>query len=239
MTPLDIIGIVLLLAGLFLAIGVYLVPYVRHKPAGLVVGIVMLVVGVAVLSGAVQIGQPAQIVGNNGVPTVAVQDLKAISPDTYVVSSTSLSLDVHVSYNTTSHLISAPAGGVVQFSFQLVRTDTNTSTAIFNVVGQNILVANNSASTTSNADYLIQKFNNGTTSMTINKAQDQTSTLVSVAAASIATVNVTLTLSSTAIGNLYSNAGSDTAAIGSSVSLGVIQVAGQTISMDVVLTSIT
>lgn len=235
----DLVGVALIIFGLILAALVYLVPYVRHKPAGLVTGVILFVVGIALVSGAVQFGAPAQIVGHNGVPAVSVQNVKAISGDTYLVSQNSLNLKVDVTYNSSSHLIVAPTSGLVKFSFQLARTDTNTSAAIFDITSQNVMVENNSASGTPPAsDYLVQTYNNGTTNLNINGNGYVTSSLVSVPAASIITVNVSFTLSTTAIGNLYSNAGSTAAAIGSNVNLPLIQVAGETINVDVVLASI-
>jgi hypothetical protein len=243
MSTTELVGIILLLFGLFLAVTVYYVPYVRHKPAGVISGIILLVAGVALLSGAVQFQvAPAQIVGHPGVPSVAVQDLKAVSPDTYVVSTSSLSLRVDVAYNASSHLIASPTGGAVKFTFQLARTDTNTSTAIFDITSQNTMITNTSStSPSSNADYLVQTFNNNTESMTINGASGSSPvfTLVSIPAASIVTVSVNLTLSNTAIENLYAdNGASSSTAIGASASLGIIQVAGQIINMDVEITSV-
>ena len=239
MSTTDLVGVALILFGLILAVLVYLVPYVRHKPAGLVAGVVIFVAGVALVSGAVQFGAaPAQIVPNHNVPAVTVQNVKAISSDTNLVSANSLNLKVDVTYNSTSKAIVAPAGGVVKFSFQLARTDTNTSKAIFDITSQNVMVANNTASSTSNADYLIQTYNNGTTNLDIAGNTEVTSSLISVDAASIVTVNVSATLSPTAIGNLYANGPSGVAAIGDSVNLGLIQVAGQTISLDVVIASV-
>ena len=236
----DIIGIALILFGLILAIMVYLVPYVRHKPAGLVIGVVIFVVGVALVSGAVQFGvQPAQIAPVHAVPAVSVQNLKATSADTYLQSAGSLALRVDVTYNSSTGAIAAPAGGIVSFSFQLARTDTNTSTAIFEITSSNVMIANNSASTTSNSDYLVTTYNNGTTVLNINGNKDVTSTLVSVKAATIMTINVSFTMSAVAIGDLYHNAGGTAAsAVGASQTLGLITVAGQTISVDVVLASI-
>ena len=241
MIDIFLFGMVLLVVGLVLAALAIFIGGKIMVVAG-VTGLVIILVGVALVAGVFN-PSTAQIAPNNNAPTVRVEDLTATTGfNTTVSTSNSLELSTVVSLNpaaTGQSAILYPTGAHIHFTFQLARTDTNTSNAIFDVFGGNYMATNSTASS-SDAN-VVYTTTAGVAYEDVNghNASAQSAQLVSVNAASIVTVYVNLTLSGQAMLNLWNSGTGATTVSGVTFEdvspFTIAEVAGQSISLSLQL----
>ncbi len=211
---LFLFGIILLVVGIILMVPAILI---RGKTVVVVgiAGVVILLVGIAFVAG---VFGPAQIATTHNAPTVKIQDLKATTGyNTTVSASNPLELTTTVELNpalTGQSAIVYPASANVHFTFQLARTDTNTSAAEFQIFGGNQVATNSTAS--SSSTNIVYTTTSGVEYEDVDSANVSAASahLVSIPGAGIITVYVNLTLSGQAMLNLWDSGTSATTVSG-------------------------
>ncbi len=237
MNPLIVFGLILLAVGLAVIIPSIFIGGKIMVVAG-VTGIVIVLVGAALIVGLFGTGQVAVV----NQPAVKIENLQATSGYNLTVSTGSsnpLTIDAVVTLNTSlagQKAFKDPANGVIHFTFQLARTDTNTSKAIFDVYGANQVLQNSTSSNQAvNSANEVFTTTSGVEYLDVNGANASASSpaLVSVGGGSIVTVYVNLTLSGQAMLNLWDSGSHLPAGINAMTgpSLGLITVGGQTITL--------
>ena len=202
LAPLDVLGLLFLVLGIVVMV-FSATPLVPSKMRILVVmgGMILIVVGL-ITPAFIPAAPVTQNITNQ---TVAVQNLVATSTNTSVDSGNPYQIDVLATISTAG-VVSFPAGGVVTFHFDMVRTDTNTSKAIFMVTNNNVQVSNNTAGYVASYNgNLIKTYSNGSEALTVYGYANGQTAYVPVPAASVVQVNVSATLSSQAMANLYND----------------------------------
>lgn len=187
---LTIVGVIMVVFGLMPVASLRV-----RVPVGLL-GLVIVVVALVGLSS-------QQIVttttNNNGpTPAIAIQSVSVTGVNTYTVST--MTMTVPVTANYTSKLITTPTGGNLWFNFTVIRTDTNTTAAIFKLTSSWPSLTN---ATTGTVSPLVVKLANGTYDMSVgvsgSAAQWGGTGIFSVAAAGTLTVAVHIVLSPAAM----------------------------------------
>ena len=199
---------------ILLIIGAIIVFYSATKffmptPIGFGARGVLAIVGIILIVGAFAFVPahlaPQQVVGQQ--PTVSVENLGHFTGVTLVNSDTlQVAAIVNTTASTPTWVGGTPASGVAKFSFDLLRTDSGVNAAVFTVS----LVANPLVSNTTAADnaYLITTPTSNNTPQIflqtpqITSPSAGSSTTVSVAAAGLTQVNVTIDLSAQAVANM-------------------------------------
>ena len=166
-------------------------------PIGLV-GVVIVVVALVGLSSQ-QVVTTTTTNNNGPTPTIAIQTVAVGSAlNTYTVSTETITAPITA--NVTSKLITTPTGGNLWFNFTVIRTDTNTTAAIFKLTSAWPSLTN---ATTGTVSPLVVKLANGTYDMSVgvsgSAAQWGGTGIFSVAAAGTLTVAVHIVLSPAAI----------------------------------------
>jgi hypothetical protein len=170
-----------------------------------IVGII-LIVGAFLFVPAQQL--PSQQIAVNA-PTVSVENFAHFTGATLVsASSNTLQVDakVNVTTSTPTWVNGAPASGVAKFSFDLMRTDSGVNAAVFTVsLVSNPIVDNTTAA--NDANIISTPTTNNTPQIFFQTPQisspgASSSTTVSVPAAGLSQVNVTIDLSAQAVANM-------------------------------------
>ena len=190
-TDLIWFGVVLFLLGL---LALFVHPHRVVKTAGLVFAVIgILLVAGAFMGAAATQPAPATI----ATPTAQVQitNIGGLTGAT-MLNSTGNLLQVAATSNFTT--VSVPTSGVVSFHFDLMRTDTLTTSAVFAINMNNPSVYNSTKATT--YTYIAQYSSNKTNEITIDKTIGGTA-LVSIPSASFVQVNVSFTLNAPALGS--------------------------------------
>ena len=188
-------GVVLFLIGIF----VFLIH--PHRMVKMFSGI-LAIIGVIFVAGAL-IGSAAVAPATQSVapsPQAQITNIGGLTGVT-LLNSTSNVLQAAVTSNFTT--ISSPTSGVVSFHFDLMRTDSLTTSAVFGISMNNPSIYN--ATKATSYTYIAQYSSNKTSEITIDKTTGGQA-LVSVPSASEVQVNVTFTLNAPAFGTaaLYS-----------------------------------
>ncbi len=191
----EVFGIILALIGLAIIVFAA-IPYSmsgKFRFPTIVVGLIVLVAGFAFAGGAFNSAPSTQQTIPTPSPTVTMNTVTIVTPASGVTLNVqTLTATFPTSYNATA--LVTPASGLVKLTFNLQRTDTLTSAAIFPVA----VNWGSYYNTTANKAYPYVKLNStqtGAYAVGINGQWGTPTQLVSIAAAGTATVTVSFYLS--------------------------------------------
>lgn len=182
-SSLSTVGIMFAVIGVVVVI-VALIPWTSAKVrvALGVAGVIILVLGLTVFSAPSSL----QINTSSTGPTPAVT-ISSVASGAYTYTAATHTILIPVTANYTSKLVSTPTGGNVWFNFTVMRTDTNTTAAIFKLTSSWGTETN---ATTGVVAQVIGAYTNGTSEISFAGGQYGGTALYSIAAAGTQVISV-------------------------------------------------
>ena len=206
-----ILGLILVLVALF----IYTSSRLRISIG--ITGAILLILGLVIFATPMPTPTTNQIVTTNA-PSITISQVTATG---YTYTASTNTILVPVTYNATSKAIQSPTGGVVTFSFTVMRTDTNTSAAVFKLTSSWSSLTNTTTQVTSP---VVALASNGTYEIHYNGIWGGTA-LFSVPAAGSLTISASITLNPNAIADLKQYGSTDV----------YVSIGGQTLTVELLL----
>jgi hypothetical protein len=160
-----------------------------------------------------------QIVTSNA-PSITISQVTATG---YTYTASTNTILVPITVNATAKTITSPTGGVVAFSFTVMRTDTNTSAAVFKLTSSWSSLTNTTTQVTSP---VVALATNGTSEIHYNGIWGGTA-LFSVPSAGSLTISASITLNAAAILDLKQYGSTDV----------YVSIGGQTLNVELLLSN--
>jgi len=184
-----------------------------------ITGAILLILGLVIFATPMTSPTTNQIITSNA-PSITISQVTATG---YTYTASTNTILVPVTYNATSKAIQSPTGGVVTFSFSftVMRTDTNTSAAVFKLTSSWSTLTNTTTQVTSP---VVALATNGTSEIHYNGIWGGTA-LFSVPSAGSLTISASITLSAAAIADLKQYGSTDV----------YVSIGGQTLNVELLL----
>ena len=204
-----VLGLILVIVALF----IYTSSRMRISIG--ITGAILLILGLVIFATPMTSPTNNQIITSN-TPSITISQV-TVTGYTYTASTNTIL--VPVTANATA--ITSPTGGVVTFSFTVMRTDTNTSAAVFKLTSSWSSLTNTTTQVTSP---VVALASNGTYEIHYNGIWGGTA-LFSVPAAGSLTISASITVNPNAIADLKQYGSTDV----------YVSIGGQTLTVELLL----
>ena len=204
------------------------------------IGIILIVM--AFVGPAINSSTPTQTITPPAQNTASIIDLKSVAGVTSI-SNNVVVVKSNINVTTSTPAFITPSAGLVKFDFSIYRTDLNTGAASFTIsLGSDVNIANNTNS--ANNAYLVTQYSSNNTVQTTLQTptatvMGQNAVIIMSKSGDIAQVNVTMQLNAQAVANLVKTDGQNGVSGVGAFEDYTLTVAGQTITVEVVLATIT